>query len=172
LTGQNELRDILNRRELRQLKQRIAIRLVVHPLSEREVEPYLRHRWTRAGGSDPIPFSADAIKEIVACSGGIPRLINVICDNALMLAYASGTRTIDHPQIHAVSTELDLFENEGDETIAARTEMAPIADSDDSQMPVAAPQAAPPSSDAKASKPAAKRKLSFLKRVATNLGID
>jgi len=88
LLGQRELDDVLNRPSLWQLKQRISVRLTLEPLSTIEVERYIQHRWCVAGGKRPAPFSSGAIAGITKCSQGIPRLINSICDNALMLAIA------------------------------------------------------------------------------------
>jgi general secretion pathway protein A len=90
LVGQSELDDLLNRSELWQLKQRICVRLAIEPLSPNEVESYINHRWRVAGGKTAAPFSPEAIHSIVTASKCIPRLINSICDNALVLAFADG----------------------------------------------------------------------------------
>jgi len=108
LAGQPELIDLLNRRELWQLKQRIAIRLQTHPLSREQVVKYIAHRWSRAGGRDPAPFTEDAVSLIALKSLGIPRLINAICDNALLFAFGAGTRTIGPRLIGEVVRDLDL----------------------------------------------------------------
>src|SRR5438552_2332399 len=86
LSGQNELGDVLNEHHLRQLKQRISVRLALGPLAKHEVEQYIHYRWTKCGGAPAIPFSAEALKAIASWSQGIPRLINSICDNALTAA--------------------------------------------------------------------------------------
>ena len=87
LLGQSELDDLLNRRDLRQLKQRIALRLYIDPLTPTEVQQYIRVRWTKAGGREAPPFSPDALAVITQWSQGIPRLINSICDSSLLMAY-------------------------------------------------------------------------------------
>jgi general secretion pathway protein A len=108
LAGQPELAAILNRFELRQLKQRIEVRLEIKPLSAAEVGMYIHHRWLRAGGSTPLPFSAEAVSRIAQASTGIPRLVNVICDAALLLAYAGRESSIKTAHIQQVLRDLDL----------------------------------------------------------------
>lgn len=107
LSGQPELKDVLNRPELWQLKQRVAIRLSVGPLLDDELISYLQHRWARAGGEE-LPFSADAIARIGAVSRGIPRLVNAICDNALLIGFSGQRRDIDAAIIAEVELDLDL----------------------------------------------------------------
>jgi general secretion pathway protein A len=107
LIGQNELDDSLNREDLRQLKQRIAVRLSIAPLAPSEVSQYVRHRWLRAGGSLP-PFSAEAMSLVAAASHGIPRLINGLCDNALTLAFGEGASTVDARHVQASAVDLHL----------------------------------------------------------------
>jgi general secretion pathway protein A len=109
LSGQSELGEMLNREDLRQFKQRIAVRLNLQPLSPPQVAQYINHRWSKAGGSQAAPFSADAIAKIARCSKGIPRLVNSICDNALMLAVAQGIRSIGATEITEVCQDLDLL---------------------------------------------------------------
>ena len=88
LVGQNQLNDKLNLPQLWQLKQRITIRLSLRRLDREAVEEYVRFRWAKAGGAEPIPFTSAAIDGIASWSNGIPRLINIICDNALLIAFA------------------------------------------------------------------------------------
>jgi general secretion pathway protein A len=108
LIGQNELVDLLNRVDLRQFKQRIALRLSLTALGSNEVEQYVRHRWVRGGGSSQPPFSAEALREIAAWSHGIPRLINVICDNALLSAFGQGVSVVTARHVLDAATELKL----------------------------------------------------------------
>lgn len=108
LVGQNELNDRLNLPQLWQLKQRIAIRLSLQRLDREAVEQYIRFRWAKAGGDDPIPFSGTAVDGIASWSNGVPRVINVICDNALLIAYACTSRTIDLQTIREACEELSL----------------------------------------------------------------
>jgi general secretion pathway protein A len=112
LAGQSELRDTLNRPDLWQLKQRIAMRLTLKPLSGfDEVGVYIRHRWMTAGGGDEPPFSAEAIGLVARCATGIPRIVNVLCDNALLLAFAEGAHLVAVDQVRAAAAELDLVDS-------------------------------------------------------------
>lgn len=107
LVGQNELDDILNREDLRQLKQRVAVRLSIGPLAQAEVGQYIRHRWLRAGGTQS-PFSAQAIADIAAVSRGIPRLINSVCENALTLAFAEESSVVEPRHVQTAASDLRL----------------------------------------------------------------
>lgn len=107
LVGQGELDDILNRDDLRQLKQRIAVRLLLGPLGVQEVGQYIRHRWSRAGGTDS-PFSAEAVAGIAKASNCIPRMINSLCDNALIQALADGKSTVSRDHVRAAAVDLQL----------------------------------------------------------------
>jgi general secretion pathway protein A len=108
LAGQNDLAAILNRSDLRQLKQRIEVRMDLRPLVDSEVGPYMQHRWIRAGGSTTLPFAHAATALIAKGSRGIPRLVNSICDNALLLAYANDEPLIGAGHIQHVLRDLDL----------------------------------------------------------------
>jgi general secretion pathway protein A len=107
LVGQDELDEILDRANLRQLKQRIAVRLSIGPLAPPEVGQYIRHRWLTAGGTQP-PFSAEAVAGIARVSCCIPRVINALCDNALVQAMAEGCATITDRHVHAAALDLQL----------------------------------------------------------------
>ena len=85
LIGQNELDKTLAREDMRQLKQRISVRLSLAPLAAAQIEEYIQHRWLRAGGAEH-PFSPEALEGIAHASRGIPRVINAICDRALVSA--------------------------------------------------------------------------------------
>ena len=109
LAGQPELGDILNRTDLWQLKQRITVRLQIGRLPDSEIQRYITYRWNKASESRAtLPFTAAAISLIERFSMGIPRLINVICDNALALAFGAGLERIDAAQIAEVVRDLDL----------------------------------------------------------------
>jgi general secretion pathway protein A len=110
LIGQAELDEVLARKELWQLKQRISVRLSIPPLSAAATGEYIAHRWAKAGGSEPNPFSAPAVARIALLSQGIPRLINSICDNALALAFADSAQTVDVQHIQSVAKDLYLTE--------------------------------------------------------------
>ena len=108
LAGQNDLAETLNREDLRQLKQRIEVRMNLRPLASDEVGGYMQHRWSHAGGSAPLPFSVEAIASIAKASRGIPRLVNSISDNSLLLAYAGEDHVIGSKHVHHVLRDLDL----------------------------------------------------------------
>ncbi len=86
LLGQPELDSLLDRYELRQIRQRIALRATIHPLSEKESFQYIRHRLDKAGGVGKALFTNGALKRIVREAKGIPRRLNILCDNALVTA--------------------------------------------------------------------------------------
>lgn len=110
LTGQPELRERLNQPNLRQLKQRVALRCNMHAFPNvGEVERYITERLMIAGSDRPDMFSAEAIDLVYRCSEGIPRQINNLCDNALITAYGLGQRTISREVIEQVAENLDLL---------------------------------------------------------------
>ncbi len=97
LVGQPELRDKLARPELRQLRQRISVRYHIDPLDHADVPRYISHRLAVAGavnGKSPV-FLDKALDEIGRYSGGVPRLINSVCDKALLMAYVLEERQIN-----------------------------------------------------------------------------
>ena len=96
LFGQPELDRRLAQNHLRQLKQRILFSYQLQPLDRRALNAYLQHRLTIAGYHGAPLFSPRAIRRLHQASRGIPRLINVLCHKALMAAYGSGQRVIDH----------------------------------------------------------------------------
>ncbi|MCX5715864.1 MAG: AAA family ATPase [Candidatus Omnitrophica bacterium] len=87
LVGQPELRDKLNSPSLAQLRQRIGIRYHITPLEKSEVREYIMHRLHIAGPENQITFLEDAIDEIYKFSEGVPRLINMVCDRALLFGF-------------------------------------------------------------------------------------
>lgn len=104
LLGQPELRDILARPELRQLAQRITARFHLTPLSAEETGHYLRHRFHVAGGRR-FPFDAGALKRMFVRSGGVPRLLNVIAERALLAGYARDADPIDANLVDLAANE-------------------------------------------------------------------
>jgi general secretion pathway protein A len=95
LVGQPELLDKLDRPELRQLKQRISLRCRILPLTAGQTRDYIRTRLRIAGASDLGLFSNAAITRIAEYSGGIPRVINTVCDHCLLVGYADQIRRVD-----------------------------------------------------------------------------
>jgi general secretion pathway protein A len=110
LTGQPELRDVLNNPDLRQLKQRIALRCIIKALpSVEETERYITSRLLVAGAERTDIFSPAAIDYIFRCSAGIPRSINNLCDNALLAGYAAGEMEISAAIIGDVAETFDML---------------------------------------------------------------
>jgi general secretion pathway protein A len=90
LVGQPELREMIDRRELRQLRQRITVRYHVQPLSFEETRGYISHRLAACRGNGEPTFNWLALRAIYAYSGGIPRLVNALCDKLLLYGYVRG----------------------------------------------------------------------------------
>jgi len=110
LTGQPELREVLNDPGLRQLKQRIALRCQINPLpSVEETDRYIKARMMVAGAERTDVFTPSAIDFIYRCSEGIPRQINNLCDNALLTGFAAGEYTISRSIIEEVADNLDML---------------------------------------------------------------
>jgi general secretion pathway protein A len=147
LVGQTDLEPLLARPELRQLQQRVSRRFRLEPLSRDEVEQYITHRLALArdgkivsrlpgatelarelaelrGTSAGVEFTPDAIHEVTQFSGGLPRVINLLCDRSLEKAFESRVRTIDGPVIQAAARALGVGE-QGPPAIAAADVRAP-----------------------------------------------
>lgn len=107
LVGQPELKEKLNSPELMQLRQRITVRYHIQPLEKDEVPLYIRHRLKVAGNEDSVNFTPQALEYIYLCSQGVPRLINAICDKALLCAYARETRDLTEDIIKKAEEELE-----------------------------------------------------------------
>jgi len=107
LMGQPELNDTLNRPEFRQLKQRVSLRYHMQPLDKEETREYIKKRMRMAGAFDHDVFTPKAFKEIYEYSRGIPRLINIVCDNALLTGYAADQKVIGKSIVHEVINHLD-----------------------------------------------------------------
>ena len=99
LVGQPELGEKLKSPPLRQLTQRVSVHYHILPLHKEEVEQYINHRLKIAGAGPPLHFTPQAIAAIYDFSKGTPRVINIICDRALLAGFARGTFTIDHSLI-------------------------------------------------------------------------
>src|SRR5579863_8004735 len=105
LIGQPELRELLARNELRQLAQRITGRYHLNPLSRDETLAYVRHRLRVAGATNDI-FSAAALAEVFRLSQGVPRVINVICDRALLGAYSLDRHRVTSSLVRHAASEV------------------------------------------------------------------
>jgi len=108
LVGQNELKNILLENRNRAFRQRISVNYHIEPLSEQETSSYIEHRIKVAGASRRF-FTADAIHEVHTFSKGYPRLINVICDHAMLSGFSGGFTTIDAGTIKECADELTIF---------------------------------------------------------------
>jgi general secretion pathway protein A len=95
LVGQPELKAKLALPELRQLQQRITLRAAISPLSSQSVRPYIRRRLRIAGARDLDIFTERAISRIAAYAGGIPRIVNTVCEHGLLIGYADQRRRLD-----------------------------------------------------------------------------
>jgi general secretion pathway protein A len=105
LIGQPELRELLDRTELRQLAQRITGRYHLEPLSLEETRGYVRHRLRVAGAGEEI-FTASALTAVHRVAAGIPRVINVTCDRALLGAYTQETRKVTASLVRRAAGEV------------------------------------------------------------------
>ena len=133
LVGQTDLEPLLSRPELRQLQQRVSRRFRLAPLTRDEVEQYIKHRLAlardarapseapgateltpepaeRAGTNAEAEFTPDAIQAVSLLSGGLPRVVNLLCDRSLEAAYASRLRIIDGPLIQTAARALGVGE--------------------------------------------------------------
>jgi general secretion pathway protein A len=108
LVGQPELAVRLNSPELRQLKQRVMLRHHLRALSLQECCEYVSNRLKVAGGGDRTIFTPNALESIHSYSGGIPRIVNVLCDNALLTGYALGRKDVDTGIIREVAEDLSI----------------------------------------------------------------
>lgn len=106
LIGQPELQTLLRQQQLRQLAQRITARYHLQPLSQDEVAQYVQHRLRIAGCQRPL-FAPRALKRLHQLSGGIPRLINLLCDRALLAAYGQGQWQVDTAMLNAAAHEVN-----------------------------------------------------------------
>jgi general secretion pathway protein A len=108
LVGQPELDDLLGQSDRSQLKQRISVRYYLPPLDRKETREYIRTRMSIAGAENLNCFTEDAIQRVFEYSGGIPRLINNICDNALLIGYATEAKIINGKIVQECVGDLKL----------------------------------------------------------------
>ena len=109
LAGQPELSDRLNDTSLRQLKQRISLRCQLKPMELNETASYIAGRIRIAGGRPEQVFTREAVAAVFHVSGGLPRTVNVICDNALIGGFASQVRPINAAFVDDVCRDFDLL---------------------------------------------------------------
>jgi general secretion pathway protein A len=108
LVGQLNLKELLRSPDLRQLDQRVSIRYELQPLTRDESGAYIAHRLAVAGGSAAVSFTPPALDLVHRCTGGIPRLINLVCDRALLCAFADRSTRVAPDMVRKAAASLDL----------------------------------------------------------------
>ena len=108
LAGQPELGEMLDRDDLRQLRQRIVLRHELKPFDAAELEYYVEERLRLAGYTGKGIFKRSALRELFAVTGGVPRLVNVVCDGAFLTGYGRDQATLDAEIIREVANDLHL----------------------------------------------------------------
>jgi general secretion pathway protein A len=114
LVGQPELDEMLGRPELRQLRQRIVLRHNLQPFDPAELEGYVNERLKLAGYTGKGIFNRSARKELFAVTGGVPRLVDIVCDGAMLARYARGLSTLGRDEIREVARDLKLYDGAGE----------------------------------------------------------
>jgi general secretion pathway protein A len=107
-SAQTEFEKTLDLNELRQLKQRIAVKAVIAPLNREEGLLYINHRLKKASDKESIIFTPSALKEIVRAAEGIPRLINVLCDNCLISAFGYGKKKVGLGLVREITRDFGM----------------------------------------------------------------
>ncbi len=123
--GQPELEGKLDQASLRQLKQRVALRCRLHPIAADEVGAYIDSRLQTIGHRCADLFDPDAVKKIAVSSKGIPRLINMICDNALLIAYAMSEFKVGPTMIEEVTDDLLVDGARAEKDVSAQPPVKP-----------------------------------------------
>jgi general secretion pathway protein A len=108
LVGQNEVIDIIKDEKNKALRQRLTVHYTIEPLTELETQKYIKHRLSVAGSKTEI-FSSEANHEIFSFSKGHPRLINIICDRALLTGYVSETNMITEEIVNKCANDLKIL---------------------------------------------------------------
>jgi general secretion pathway protein A len=124
LVGQLNLREVLKSAELRQLDQRVSIRYNLRPLIDEETSAYIAHRLTIAGGGSMVSFSPKALPIVHRTTTGIPRLINLVCDRALLGAYSERAQRVTPEMVRRAAASLDLSVPRGSMVGWMRTQAA------------------------------------------------
>ena len=108
LIGQPGLLDSLAQEPLRQLDSRVSVRAMLKPLSRGDIDAYISHRLSVAGNDGDVRFDVGAIDAVTSMSGGIPRLINLLCDRTLLAAYSAHANRITPQLVHGAAESLEL----------------------------------------------------------------
>jgi len=112
LAGQPELKDTLDSPGLEQLVQRVRLRFHIGPLNHGEMREYIEHRLSVAGNTDKNLFESESFESIYRFTGGVPRIINTLCDTALLCAFAENRATVSAEDVAAAIDELGWQEHE------------------------------------------------------------
>jgi len=112
LAGQPELGTLLERKDLRQLSQRIAVRYHLRAMGFADTRAYIGHRLEVAGGRFAVNFTAAALKKIYRFSGGYPRLINIICDRSLLIAFGESKHEVSARDVATAIAEIHRVQND------------------------------------------------------------
>lgn len=128
LVGQPELEQKLDRPELLQLKQRVALRCRLEPVNIDEVGSYIDSRLQTIGRRSADVFDPEAIEKIALYSKGVPRLINIICDNALLIAYAVSKFKVSADMVDEAADDLLIGKSRVEQDIRARALTRPVAE--------------------------------------------
>jgi type II secretory pathway predicted ATPase ExeA len=147
LAGQPELNEKLDAPELAQLMQRVRLRFHLQTLSEAETKSYIQHRLDVAGAGDREIFAPDTFAEVYRYCGGVPRLINTLCDTAMMAAYTADRSTVTRADIISAVRELQWVE------YSARPRPAPAAQPSEAE---GATEGAPPEAGGEPGPPVAR----------------
>jgi general secretion pathway protein A len=123
LVGKPELNELLARPELRPLRQRVVLRHHLRPFDAKELDTYVDERLSLAGYTGKGVFNRSARREIFRVTGGVPRLVNVVCDGALLAGYARQTTSVGAGLIEEVAADLGL--NGADSELEAKAEGTP-----------------------------------------------
>jgi general secretion pathway protein A len=127
LVGQNNLRDVLRRDDMRQLDQRVSIRYELKPLSLEETGAYIMHRLAIAGGGTAASFAPQALARVFRFTNGIPRLINLLCDRALLSAYSAHASRVVASHVEHAANSLELEKSRRSVTGWVRSRAAAFA---------------------------------------------
>ncbi len=112
LAGQPELGTLLERKDLRQLSQRIAVRYHLRAMDFADTQAYIGHRLEVAGGRFAVNFTAAALKKVYRFSGGYPRLINIVCDRSLLIAFGESKHEVSALDVAAAIAEIRRVRND------------------------------------------------------------
>jgi general secretion pathway protein A len=147
LAGQPELADRLNEPALRQLKQRVSLRCELGPLDLTDAAAYIAGRLRIAGGNPVEIFSREAVAAIHECSRGLPRTINVVCDNALIGGFAAQVRPVPRSIVLEVMRDFDLSPAGAPESVLTREATVDADRPEHKHLPEANPATEPASSE-------------------------